>query len=189
MGCWRLVSSVSPSNTWIPPRVARRAWWRGWSIGRPRCASSGNIPSSAPGRALLAPAYDQIKPPNAECARLTHNDYLEQASDSGIIGFLTFTGLIVGSIAYLYRYRLHRKWPFLHGQICRLAGIIGAVPALRHGVQFVLSGAGLACLFSVGMALGNGGGVMRMDDLVLKIEIDPDYLNRYRYRFSAFGSK
>ena len=52
------------------------------------------------GPGTFGPAYKQILPPNAEWARLAHNDYLEQASDSGIIGFLTFSGLIVGSIAH-----------------------------------------------------------------------------------------
>ena len=60
------------------------------------------------GPGTFGPAYKQIKPPNAEWARLTHNDYLEQASDSGIIGFLAFAGLIVGSMAYLYRYRIQK---------------------------------------------------------------------------------
>jgi O-antigen ligase len=58
------------------------------------------------GPGTFGAAYKQILPPNAEWAMLAHNDYLEQASDSGIIGFLTFSGLIMGSIAYLYRYRL-----------------------------------------------------------------------------------
>jgi hypothetical protein len=35
--------------------------------------------------------------------RLVHNDYLEQASDSGWIGFIAFSTLILGSLAVLYR--------------------------------------------------------------------------------------
>jgi O-antigen ligase len=34
--------------------------------------------------------YAQIKSPESEMARLTHNDYLEQFSDSGLIGGLTY---------------------------------------------------------------------------------------------------
>ena len=34
--------------------------------------------------------YAQLKAPEAEMARLTHNDYLEQFSDSGVIGGVTF---------------------------------------------------------------------------------------------------
>ena len=35
--------------------------------------------------------------------RLVHNNYLEQASDSGLIGFLSFLALITGLLTFLYR--------------------------------------------------------------------------------------
>ncbi len=38
--------------------------------------------------------YAQLKTPNAEMARLTHNDYLEQFSDSGIPGGLAYASWI-----------------------------------------------------------------------------------------------
>ena len=38
--------------------------------------------------------YAQIKTPEAEMARLTHNDYLEQFSDSGVIGGMAYTAWI-----------------------------------------------------------------------------------------------
>jgi hypothetical protein len=38
--------------------------------------------------------YAQIKSPKAEMARLTHNDYLEQFSDSGLVGGLTYAAWI-----------------------------------------------------------------------------------------------
>ncbi|MBC8001271.1 MAG: O-antigen ligase family protein [Opitutaceae bacterium] len=47
--------------------------------------------------------YREIKSPNAEMARLCHNDYLEQASDSGIPGFFMYFAMIIGSMAVLYR--------------------------------------------------------------------------------------
>lgn len=53
------------------------------------------------GPGTFSVTYARIKPPEAEMARLTHNDYLEQASDSGLIGFLTFTAFILGSLAIL----------------------------------------------------------------------------------------
>jgi len=88
------------------------------------------------GPGTFGPAYDKIKPPNAEFARLTHNDYLEQASDSGIIGFLTFTGLTMGSIAYLYRYRLLKKGSFYMVRFAVWLGLLGLF--LHSGMEFNL---------------------------------------------------
>jgi len=42
--------------------------------------------------------YEKIKRPEAEMARLTHNDYLQQASDSGIPGFLLYTSFIATAL-------------------------------------------------------------------------------------------
>jgi O-antigen ligase len=42
--------------------------------------------------------YQLLKRPESEMARLAHNDFLEQASDSGWVGFLTYTGFIIGSL-------------------------------------------------------------------------------------------
>jgi hypothetical protein len=38
---------------------------------------------------------------------------LEQACDSGWLGFLTYTATILGSIVFLYRYRCQDPGPFL----------------------------------------------------------------------------
>jgi O-antigen ligase len=40
-------------------------------------------------------------------ARLVHNDYLEQASDSGVVGFLSHAVFVLGTLAILCR----REWP------------------------------------------------------------------------------
>ena len=47
--------------------------------------------------------YREIKSQDAEMARLCHNDYLEQASDSGIVGFSLYSAMIIGSLVFLYR--------------------------------------------------------------------------------------
>ncbi len=47
--------------------------------------------------------YQQIKPPESEMARLAHNDYLQQASDSGFFGFLAYIAFISGILWVLYR--------------------------------------------------------------------------------------
>lgn len=43
--------------------------------------------------------YAKIKRPESEMARLVHNDYLEQASDSGVIGFATYTTFVLALMA------------------------------------------------------------------------------------------
>lgn len=47
--------------------------------------------------------YQKIKRPESEPSRLTHNDYLEQASDSGIPGLLLYAGFIVGGLIWSAR--------------------------------------------------------------------------------------
>ncbi|MFZ0826115.1 MAG: O-antigen ligase family protein [Verrucomicrobiia bacterium] len=51
--------------------------------------------------------YAQIKSPTAEMARLVHNDYLEQFSDSGLVGGTLYAAWIVLSLATIGR----RVWP------------------------------------------------------------------------------
>jgi hypothetical protein len=55
------------------------------------------------GPGTFARAYAKIKPPGAEMAQLVHNDYLEQASDSGVLGFVSYAGFWWGSIVWLSR--------------------------------------------------------------------------------------
>lgn len=59
---------------------------------------------SGPG--TFAEAYRRIKPPGAEMAQLAHNDYLQQASDSGLPGALLYTTFVIGSVVLLRR----RAW-------------------------------------------------------------------------------
>jgi O-antigen ligase len=47
--------------------------------------------------------YEQIKSPDAEMARLTHNDYLEQFSDSGIAGGLFYCAWIALALVTIGR--------------------------------------------------------------------------------------
>ena len=55
------------------------------------------------GPGTFARAYAKIKPPEAEMAQLVHNDYLEQASDSGFLGLVSYAAFWWGSMAWLYR--------------------------------------------------------------------------------------
>ena len=54
------------------------------------------------GPGTFARAYEKIKKPESEMARLVHNDYLEQASDSGWIGGLLYTVFIAGALIRTY---------------------------------------------------------------------------------------
>ena len=50
------------------------------------------------GPVTFGKAYQRVRRPGSEPARLTHNDYLEQASDSGFPGFVTYAAFIVGAL-------------------------------------------------------------------------------------------
>jgi O-antigen ligase len=54
------------------------------------------------GPGTFAIAYQKIKRPESEMARLVHNDYLEQASDSGVPGLLTYAVFIVAALAWSF---------------------------------------------------------------------------------------
>ena len=51
-------------------------------------------------------AYKRHRPPEAEPTRLTHNDYLQQASDSGVPGFLMYLTFFGGATWVLARRRM-----------------------------------------------------------------------------------
>ncbi len=71
-----------------------------WAVAG-RTALDRPLLGSGPGSFYAV--YRQAKRPDAEMTRLVHNDYLQQASDSGAIGLLAFGGFIWASLAGLYR--------------------------------------------------------------------------------------
>jgi len=77
--------------------VARFDYWR--AAGQ--TAVSNPLFGSGPG--TFAIAYQAVKKPESEMARLTHNDYLQQASDSGIPGLITYSAFIGGMLWVGYR--------------------------------------------------------------------------------------
>jgi O-antigen ligase len=62
-----------------------------------KTAASSPLRGTGPGTFSIP--YKAIKRPESEMTRLVHNDYLEQASDSGWIGFAAYTVFVVGSLA------------------------------------------------------------------------------------------
>jgi O-antigen ligase len=61
----------------------------------------GKHPVFGSGPGTFGVLYRYLKSPEAEMTRLVHNDYLEQASDSGLPGFVLLTGFLVGSLVLL----------------------------------------------------------------------------------------
>ncbi|HUR46522.1 MAG TPA: O-antigen ligase family protein [Candidatus Saccharimonadales bacterium] len=77
--------------------TARTDYWKAaWetAVARP-------ILGSGPGTFSIE--YKKRKSAESEMARLAHNDYLEQASDSGWPGFISYAGFIIVSLTMLYR--------------------------------------------------------------------------------------
>jgi O-antigen ligase len=66
--------------------------------------------------------YAEIKSPEAEMARLTHNDYLEQFSDSGILGGLAYAAWIILALAASGK-RIWNKGEAM--ELALLAGLLG----------------------------------------------------------------
>jgi O-antigen ligase len=72
--------------------VARFDYWEAaWktAVGKPFLGS---------GPGTFGVVYAAIKRPESEMARLTHNDYLEQASDSGFPGFAAYGAFVTGML-------------------------------------------------------------------------------------------
>ena len=55
------------------------------------------------GPGTFSVSHAQVKDPEAEMARLAHNDYLEQASDSGWVGLISYTMWIFGALGFVFR--------------------------------------------------------------------------------------
>ncbi len=124
--------------------LATFAWkYQGYFAGGARSASARfdywsvalqtavNRPLLGSGPGTFYAVYRRAKRPDAEMTRLAHNDYLQQASDSGAVGLLAFGGFIWASLVRLYRmtrgdWRLFAVW----------LGLLGW--ALQSFVEFAL---------------------------------------------------
>lgn len=118
---------------------ARFDYWRaGWTTLQHR-----PLLGSGPGTFMVT--YRALKPADAEMSRLAHNDFLQQGSDSGWIGLLTFTGWFWGSVWLLYRRRTSPV-PGFFGFWLGLAGAMAQgvvefglyIPALSWTTFFLL---------------------------------------------------
>jgi len=75
---------------------ARFDYWR----AALQTAKDNPLVGTGPG--TFAIAYQKIKRPESEMARLAHNDYLEQASDSGWVALLAYVAFIGGALAWSF---------------------------------------------------------------------------------------
>lgn len=110
---------------------ARVEYWRAaWTtaVARP-------LTGSGPG--TFSRSYRAIKPPEAEMALLAHNDYLQQASDSGFPGAIAYAGFIGVSLLTLYRRATRDAMGF-----AVWLGLAGW--CLQGGVEFALYVPGVA---------------------------------------------
>jgi O-antigen ligase len=64
-------------------------------------------PFNGTGPGTFQRPYEQLKSPESEMARLTHNDYLEQFSDSGILGGLVYAVWIFMALTLVFK----KIWP------------------------------------------------------------------------------
>jgi O-antigen ligase len=75
---------------------ARFDYWRA------AAQTTKDNPLFGTGPGTFAIAYQKIKRPESEMARLVHNDYLEQASDSGVPGLLAYALFIVSMVVWSF---------------------------------------------------------------------------------------
>jgi O-antigen ligase/polysaccharide polymerase Wzy-like membrane protein len=99
-------------------------------------------------------AYQKVKKPEWEMARLTHNDYLQQASDSGVVGFATYSLFIFGALGWIFSQgKLKEDWL----RFCVWLGLLGL--ALQGFFEFGLYVPALAwtAFALTGWLLGSAG--------------------------------
>ena len=104
---------------------ARFGYWRAAA----QTAMEEPLLGTGPGTFQLA--YKRHRLPGTEPTRLTHNDYLQQASDSGWPGFAMYTAFIGGSAWLLARRRMNEPL-----QIAARLGLLAW--ALQSCVEFGL---------------------------------------------------
>jgi O-antigen ligase len=78
-----------------PSVNARFDYWRAAA----HTTKENPVFGTGPGTFFIA--YERVRAKDSEPTRLTHNDYLEQASDSGIPGLLLYASFVVGSLIWI----------------------------------------------------------------------------------------
>ncbi|HEX4644296.1 MAG TPA: O-antigen ligase family protein [Verrucomicrobiae bacterium] len=92
--CWKYSGFFKKG---APSVGARFDYWR----AALQTASDHPVFGTGPG--TFGIAYKKIKKPESEMALLAHNDYLEQASDSGWPGFMFYSAMLVAALLIPWR--------------------------------------------------------------------------------------
>lgn len=127
---------------------ARFDYWNAAWITITRAPFLGSGPGT------FAIYYRELKQPAAEMTRLAHNDYLQQASDSGLVGAIVFVGFWVVGLVSLYRNR--SRSALINGAFIGIFGV-----ALQSFIEFGLYIPGVAWVtwFLFGWALSSRNAV------------------------------
>jgi O-antigen ligase len=88
---WKFAARLSRG---APSASARLDYWQAAA----RITSAHPLLGTGPG--TFGPSYMAIKRPESEPAKLTHNDYLEQACDSGLPGFVLYGAFVLGALLW-----------------------------------------------------------------------------------------
>jgi hypothetical protein len=139
---WRNSAYIEKGAT---SATARLDYWRAAARG------FSEQPLHGYGPGTFKKTYERLKPVEAEMSWLAHNDYLEQACDSGFPGFLTYSMFIVASLWLLYRRSFSN--PLLFALWTSMLGM-----ALHGCVEFNLYVPAVACpqFFFLGWLWGQG---------------------------------
>ena len=119
---------------------ARLDYWRA------TVQTAARNPLTGTGPGTFQRPYEQIKAPDAEMARLAHNDYLEQFSDSGIPGGVFYSAWIalalnsIGRKIWKSGTNLPQTGQGLPGHARESSELAGEPPALRFAIFIGLLG-------------------------------------------------
>ena len=138
-----------------PSVVERFNYWR---------AALQNVvahPILGTGPGTFATVYSRSKPPEAEMARLVHNDYLQQASDSGCVAGILFVSIVGWGLMTGSRFSLKGGWMTFGVWV----GLIGFAAQALVEFGFYVPATGWCWFALIGWLAGRNG--LRFDKRIL----------------------
>jgi len=100
--------------------------------------------------------YQKIKRPESEMSRLVHNDYLQQASDSGAPGFLIYTSFILAALVLSGRWLAAESAP---EKFLLWLGVTGWAAQCLVEFSLQIPALGWPALALIGYLLAQAGGM------------------------------